>query len=107
MRGLAIALVLIAAVAFAAFYPQHRRFLQPNLARGSSSCTPTTCVALGATCGTASDGCGGTLSCGSCTAPQYCSANACADPQFSFADSTGRGMTTECDGGALATVQAT
>jgi len=31
-------------------------------------CTPTTCAALQA-CGSVSNGCGGTLSCGSCTAP--------------------------------------
>jgi hypothetical protein len=35
-------------------------------------CTPTTCAAAGATCGTIPDGCGGTLSCGPCTAPQTC-----------------------------------
>jgi hypothetical protein len=39
---------------------------------GSVACTPETCVSLGYTCGTAGDGCGGVLSCGSCTAPQYC-----------------------------------
>jgi hypothetical protein len=37
-----------------------------------SACTPTTCAAHSATCGTISDGCGGTLSCGSCTSPQTC-----------------------------------
>jgi hypothetical protein len=35
-------------------------------------CTPTTCAAAGATCGPLADGCGGTLDCGSCTAPQTC-----------------------------------
>jgi hypothetical protein len=30
------------------------------------SCTPTTCAAQGAACGTIPDGCGGTLDCGSC-----------------------------------------
>ena len=41
---------------------------------GSSSvaCTPTTCAALGFNCGTAGDGCGKTLDCGSCTSPQIC-----------------------------------
>jgi uncharacterized protein (DUF697 family) len=33
-------------------------------------CTPTTCSAQKATCGTISDGCGGTLNCGSCPAPK-------------------------------------
>ena len=38
----------------------------------ASSCTPTTCAAQGKNCGTISNGCGGTLTCGSCTAPQTC-----------------------------------
>jgi hypothetical protein len=37
-----------------------------------SACVPTTCAAQGKDCDTISDGCGGTLSCGSCTAPQSC-----------------------------------
>ena len=41
----------------------------------ASMCTPTTCAALGATCGTPSNGCGGTLSCGTCSAGQSCSAS--------------------------------
>jgi hypothetical protein len=32
-------------------------------------CTPTTCAQQGATCGSIPDGCGNTLDCGSCTAP--------------------------------------
>lgn len=46
----------------------------------SSACTPTTCAAAGAQCGTISDGCGGTLTCGDCTAPDVCGvslANVC------------------------------
>jgi hypothetical protein len=39
---------------------------------GGVACTPTTCAALGYDCGTASDGCGGLLTCGTCTDPQYC-----------------------------------
>jgi len=35
-------------------------------------CTPTTCSAQGATCGGIPDGCGGTLDCGTCTAPNTC-----------------------------------
>ncbi len=41
-------------------------------ADGSVACTPQTCAGLGYTCGVAGDGCGGTLSCGSCSNPQYC-----------------------------------
>jgi len=38
----------------------------------ASSCTPTTCAAQGKNCGSISNGCGGTLACGTCTAPQTC-----------------------------------
>lgn len=44
----------------------------PNPSCGGSSCTPTTCATLGANCGTASDGCGGTLACGTCSGGQTC-----------------------------------
>jgi len=37
--------------------------------------TVTTCAAQGKTCGTASDGCGGTLNCGTCSAGQICSSS--------------------------------
>jgi len=36
------------------------------------ACVPTSCVALGYTCGTAADGCGGVLQCGPCPAGEYC-----------------------------------
>jgi hypothetical protein len=35
-------------------------------------CKPETCADQGLSCGQAGDGCGGTLDCGSCTAPQTC-----------------------------------
>lgn len=38
----------------------------------AASCQAKTCADVGATCGTASDGCGGTLSCGSCASGQTC-----------------------------------
>src|SRR5262249_4005759 len=41
------------------------------------TCTPTTCGALGYTCGSWPDGCGGTITCGTCPAGKYCSAGAC------------------------------
>jgi hypothetical protein len=48
---------------------------------GKAACVPKTCAALGFNCGTASDGCGGTLSCGSCAMPETCggggTANVC------------------------------
>jgi len=44
-------------------------------------CTPTTCAAQGKNCGSISNGCGGTLSCGTCITPQTCggggTANVC------------------------------
>src|SRR3989442_15100673 len=41
-------------------------------AKGGNACTPTTCAAQGKNCGTIPNGCGGTLTCGACTAPQTC-----------------------------------
>ncbi len=41
-------------------------------------CTPTTCVAQGKNCGSIPDGCGGTLACGTCTAPAVCVSNVCS-----------------------------
>jgi peptidoglycan/xylan/chitin deacetylase (PgdA/CDA1 family) len=42
------------------------------------ACTATTCAAQGKTCGPVSDGCGGTLNCGTCASGQVCtSANVC------------------------------
>ena len=35
-------------------------------------CARVTCASLGKNCGTISDGCGGTLTCGGCTSPQIC-----------------------------------
>jgi hypothetical protein len=36
------------------------------------ACTPKTCAQLGKNCGPVGDGCGGVLSCGTCTAPSTC-----------------------------------
>jgi hypothetical protein len=38
----------------------------------ASGCTPMSCAAQGKNCGSVSDGCGGTLTCGSCTSPESC-----------------------------------
>ena len=51
------------------------------------ACTPTTCAARGASCGTIADGCGGTLTCGAsggqCPSGLECSqANTCGSPTF-------------------------
>ena len=45
----------------------------------SGGCSPATCESLGATCGSVSDGCGGTLSCGSCGSGEQCSSGICVD----------------------------
>jgi len=37
-----------------------------------SGCAPTTCAAQAKNCGTISDGCGGTLTCGTCTGGETC-----------------------------------
>lgn len=39
---------------------------------GALACQSTSCAAQNAMCGTIPDGCGGTLDCGTCTAPQTC-----------------------------------
>jgi len=38
-------------------------------AAGGSTCVPATCVGAGKNCGSISDGCGGTLQCGTCEVP--------------------------------------
>lgn len=43
----------------------------------SGSCTPVTCASEGRSCGSLDDGCGATLSCGSCAAPASCNAGVC------------------------------
>jgi hypothetical protein len=40
-------------------------------------CQPATCSSLHDNCGSVSDGCGGTLSCGTCGSGQTCQANVC------------------------------
>lgn len=42
---------------------------------GTGACTPSTCAGLGKNCGSVSDGCGGTLSCGTCSTGYTCSAS--------------------------------
>ena len=51
----------------------------PSGLGGSNACVPTTCSAAGAVCGSLNDGCGNTLSCGTCPSGQTCNAsNQCA-----------------------------
>jgi hypothetical protein len=44
----------------------------PDAHTCTSACTPRTCAQLGFNCGAADDGCGGQLTCGTCTAPSTC-----------------------------------
>jgi Calcineurin-like phosphoesterase len=74
---------------------------QNPVAACASGCTPKTCSVLGATCGTVSDGCGGTLSCGACTAGQTCTNNKCGSGTTSGPGSCVHDLT--CTGGALTT----
>jgi hypothetical protein len=55
----------------------------------ASGCTPTSCAAQGKNCGSISDGCGGTLTCGSCSSPQTCG---------------GGGVVNVCGGGATSAI---
>ncbi|MCL4752471.1 MAG: tryptophan synthase alpha chain, partial [Myxococcales bacterium] len=54
----------------------------PNTCGGGGTanvcgCTPTSCAAQGKNCGSIPNGCGGTLNCGTCTAPSTCTNNVC------------------------------
>jgi hypothetical protein len=58
----------------------------PPVTPPSESCRPLRCEDRGASCGAVSDGCGGTLSCGTCGLGQTCGgggrANACGTPDY-------------------------
>jgi hypothetical protein len=41
-------------------------------ADGGNLCTPATTCPVGVNCGQAADGCGGLITCGTCTAPSFC-----------------------------------
>ena len=45
-----------------------------NAANGQCECSPKTCAQLGKSCGTWSNGCGGSRNCGTCPSGQVCSA---------------------------------
>jgi hypothetical protein len=56
-----------------------------DLLTSASTCTPVTCASQGAQCGGISDGCGGTLQCGTCGSGYTCgNSNTCV-PANSFA----------------------
>lgn len=71
----------------------------------AQSCMLTTCLAQAKNCGTIADGCGGTLSCGSCSVDQVCTAaNVCCLPIWYCSAGTcgtvsnGCGGTLQCPG---------
>ncbi len=66
---------------------------------GGTPCTPTaSCASAGATCGTISDGCGDTLSCGTCSTADECSANQCiCKPKACAVGSTWDSSTCSCE----------
>src|SRR5262249_19995160 len=78
-----------------------------TLANAPAPCTPTTCAAKGLNCGTIPDGCGGTLTCGVCAAPQTCggggAANVCGvcAPTTCAAQGKNRGTIPRGCGGTL------
>jgi hypothetical protein len=51
--------------------------LKPFPSQTVTICQPATCASLGFSCGTAPDGCGGTLNCGSCGTGYACQNNVC------------------------------
>jgi hypothetical protein len=64
-------------------------------AEDSGACSPTTCAAKGAKCGTISDGCGQTLMCGNCGSMQACGAvtpNQCGTGQCTPKTCQGLGL---------------
>ncbi|MFA5796579.1 MAG: MopE-related protein [Candidatus Woesearchaeota archaeon] len=61
---------------------------------GGGTCIPTTCTALGKTCGSWSDGCSATLNCGTCNSGYTCTSGQCV------ADATSC-TTTGCSNGYI------
>jgi hypothetical protein len=64
------------------------------------ACVPLTCAQLGTTCGTAADGCGGLLNCGTCTSPQSCGGSgtpgACGAPASTCTPTTCASLGMNC-----------
>lgn len=58
---------------------------------GTGGCQPVTCAALGAECGTQSDGCGADLQCGDCAGGLVCSNGQCGGISCDGIDCSGHG----------------
>ena len=72
-----------------------------NVLSVQSVCVPTTCAAHGMNCGSLSDGCGVTLSCGTCSTGQVCTANVCCTPTTCAAQGKTCGTISNGCGGTL------
>jgi hypothetical protein len=70
------------------------------VAPAPAGCTPTTCATQGKNCGTISDGCSGTLTCGTCSNPTP----ACVNKVCAACSTSSQCATNQlCDGGACQT----
>jgi len=69
-------------------------------AGAAPTCQPKTCSQLGKECGSWSDGCGGTIDCGTCPSGQTCSNGICVA-------APGPGCSDECSSGARECVDST
>lgn len=70
--------------------------LDAGIAVDAGVCFPTSCTARGAVCGSLSDGCGGTLNCGTCGNGASCQQNACVCS--GGAEQCGDSVDNDCDG---------
>ena len=79
--------------------PQHLRDTGQECFK-DSCCTPTSMATAcqGKTCGSVSDGCGGTYACGTCATGQKCDANACCTPMTMTVGCVGKTCGTVSDG---------
>ncbi|MEN9796769.1 MAG: hypothetical protein RL653_465 [Pseudomonadota bacterium] len=64
---------------------------------GACQCIKRTCAEVGP-CGTASDGCGGTLDCGACSGQLICRSNQCVPPTCSDGEKNQGETGTDCGG---------
>ena len=62
----------------------------------TSSCTPQTCSQLGKQCGTVSNGCSGTLNCGTCSGGKTCTVGHCLGNYGSYCTSGSQCVTGRC-----------
>ncbi|OGI12261.1 hypothetical protein A3K64_02960 [Candidatus Micrarchaeota archaeon RBG_16_36_9] len=71
-----------------------------------STCTPQTCQQLGYNCGSWSDGCSGTINCGSCSAGLNCNTNGQCSSQACIPSCVGKNCGSDGCGGSCGTCTA-